>query len=168
MGYYECAFELNASLSYKIMSHFLKFRELFWISCEKFSLKSKMLNHEFYLSKSRHRLIMWIFGLPQFSGRIHQYISNMPQLCERHMIPWWLLHCYDKRLWWQESNSHFYLTLILYNSILNNVHSFTRSLGGALYIMFENHVHSWPLLKTPLYTRGYMSLNTFVYICVPF
>ena len=21
--------------------------------------------------------------------------------------------------------------------------------GGALYIMFENHVHSWPFLKTP-------------------
>ena len=21
--------------------------------------------------------------------------------------------------------------------------------GGALYIMFENHVRSWPLLKTP-------------------
>jgi hypothetical protein len=29
--------------------------------------------------------------------------------------------------------------------------------GGALYIMFENHVRSWPLLKTLWYTRGYMS-----------
>ena len=26
--------------------------------------------------------------------------------------------------------------------------------GGALYIMFENRVRSWPLLKPPLYTRG--------------
>ena len=39
----------------------------------------------------------------------------------------------------------------------------TRSaLGGALYIMFENHVHLWPLLKTPWYTRSYMSK----YLCI--
>ena len=30
----------------------------------------------------------------------------------------------------------------------------TTTSGGALYIMFENHVRSWPLLKTPWYTRG--------------
>ena len=34
--------------------------------------------------------------------------------------------------------------------------------GGALYIMFENHVRSWPLLKTSWYTRGYMSK----YLCI--
>jgi hypothetical protein len=36
------------------------------------------------------------------------------------------------------------------------------ALGGALYIMFENHVRSWPILKNPLYTRGYMSR----YLCI--
>ena len=35
---------------------------------------------------------------------------------------------------------------------------------GALYIMFEDHVRSWPPLKTPFYTRGYMSKNLCVQI----
>ena len=39
--------------------------------------------------------------------------------------------------------------------------------GGALYIMFENHVHSWPLLKTPC-IREVICLDTFVYRCIPF
>ena len=34
--------------------------------------------------------------------------------------------------------------------------------GGALYIMFDDHVRLWPLLKTPLHTRGYMSK----YLCI--
>jgi hypothetical protein len=38
----------------------------------------------------------------------------------------------------------------------------SKLLGGALYIMFENHVRSWPLPKIPLYTRGYMSR----YLCI--
>jgi hypothetical protein len=39
--------------------------------------------------------------------------------------------------------------------------------GGALYIMFENHARSSPLLKIPLYTEV-ICLDTFVYICIPF
>ena len=39
--------------------------------------------------------------------------------------------------------------------------------GGALYIMFENHVRSWPLLKTPS-IRKVICLDTFVYKCILF
>ena len=51
-----------------------------------------------------------------------------------------------------------------YESCLNSFREIyaTKILGGALYIMFENHVRSWPLLKTPWYTRGYMSR----YLCI--
>ena len=42
-----------------------------------------------------------------------------------------------------------------------------KNLGGALCIMFENHVRSWPLLKTP-YIREVICLDTFVYMCIPF
>ena len=41
------------------------------------------------------------------------------------------------------------------------------SSGGALYIMFENHVRSWPLLKPPS-IREVVCLNTFVYMCILF
>ena len=52
--------------------------------------------------------------------------------------------------WWQLNWCHIVVcesrlstgTLLLARSEVSDS-------GGALYIMFENHVHSWPLLKTP-------------------
>ena len=49
--------------------------------------------------------------------------------------------------------------ILLYDS--NHIR-LASDLMGALYIMFENHVRSWPLLKTSYYSRGYMSR----YLCI--
>jgi hypothetical protein len=78
----------------------------------------------------------------------HSYIILVLLLSQPVHHLWYIGHVYTKaiRLW------------VLRILVL----SLVESLGGALYIMFENHVRSWSLLKIPLYTRGYMSR----YLCI--
>ena len=59
----------------------------------------------------------------------------------------------SSRCWTSECRCDIYLECRVWELIHSGHDSDQQSnsiaSGGALYIMFENHVHSWPLLKTP-------------------
>jgi hypothetical protein len=77
---------------------------------------------------------------------------DLVYVCLYERVDLWFLFFLD----WSSNSSPNWLSYIEFEFGLVNPS------GGALYIMFENHVRSWPLLKNSLYTRGYMSR----YLCI--